>query len=1194
MYHYLINDLKISSRLTTAFAFLLLLVVLLGGLALESTITLNALMKRISDHPLTVIYEAQQAKNNVLTIQRDMLALTHAEHTENTTALISDIQKVDQELDNHLAIVRSQYLGSTEDITQLTQALNDWRRLLKETVAQVQAGSSAEIITKIVPEQQRYSAAAETKFQDILTFAHAKAKSLREAADTEKERVITQLIAAMFGLVLLGTLITWFISRSITQPLEQLRQRMTALASGDLSVEIPFQEGSSELTAIARAVQVFKEAVENLESQRWIKTTISEISTLLQSTTTPLDFARLAINELVPKMGGGAGVFYLWDDASESLQLLGSYGFKKRRHLATTFKLGEGLVGQCALEHAPIILTEVPDDYARITSGIGEAPPRTILVAPILVKDKVLAVIEIGSFVPFTSQQQLMLDEVLPIIALNLEVLERNNRTRMLLEQTQQQAEELGASEEELRNQSDQLQIVNEELRHKSDNLQQQSEELRASEEELRAANDELEEKSRGLEEQAKLLEKARAESEQRALERDTASRYKSEFLANMSHELRTPLNSLLILARALHDNEEGNLTEDQIESAGIIHESGTSLLRLINDILDLSKVEAGKMQIAATDIDLDSFSNSLLQHFSPLAQTNGLTLTVNKAADVPKYLHSDRGKLDQIINNLLGNALKFTEQGSVGVNIKHPTEATLIGINLTPAEAIAIEITDTGIGIPTNKIDSIFHAFEQVDGSSSRPYGGTGLGLTISRRLAQFLGGDIQVASHLGKGSTFTLLLPLTLQNAITKPTATPSQRLTLSVPTSTPSLSTGYHDDADNIMPDDETILIIEDDTNFAKIVCDISRKRGFKCLLAEDGVIGLELAKHYRPTGIVLDVDLPRMDGWTVMERLKEQPETRHIPVHFMSATDSQHRGMAMGAVGYFTKPISKEQIESAFQRIRHFAASGNRKILLVDDDVATQKAVTVLLNNTDVNITTETTGTAALKRLENGEQFDCLILDLGLPDISGLSLLEACTHKQLIMPPVIVYSGRDLSEPETLALREYTDSIVIKGARSPERLLDEVTLFLHSVHHNQAASQLSISQPLHDKEARIADRTVLVVDDDMRNTFALSKVLRAKGLNVLMAQDGLKALSQLAEKPEIDLVLMDIMMPGMDGYTTIQEIRKQAQFQKLPVIALTAKAMLGDRDKCLAAGADDYLSKPVDIDDLMAMIRHYLLS
>ena len=1201
MYQFLINDLKISSRLSLGFGLLLILVVLLGGLALQSIVNLTTFMNRINDHPLLVIDEAQQAKTNVVTVQRDIRELTRANRQEDPETLMRNIGRMDQELDAHLEVVRSQYLGPADDVNQLTRALSNWRRLRDETLALERAGGSADAIAKIEPERLTYSLQTENKFQDILNFARAKAKSLREDADAEKQLAIKRLTMVMAVLVIIGILGTRLITRSITQPLEVLRRRMSDLAAGNLAVEIPFRDGKSELTDIALAVQVFKESAGKLESQRWLKSSLSQLSTLLQSATTTLDLFQQTIDALVPQLGGGAGVFYLWNEADEHLELLASYGLKKRRHLAASFKLGESLVGQCALEHKTIILTEVPDDYARIVSGIGEAPPRTVLVAPVVSKDKVLAVIEIGSFLPFTIRQQALIDEVLPIIALNLEILERNNRTHTLLQQTQRQAEELRASEEELRSQSEQLRFANDELLLKTDKLQQQAEELRASEEELRAqreqlqaSNDDLEEKSRGLEEQAKLLEQARAESDKRALERDTASRYKSEFLANMSHELRTPLNSLLILARSLRDNEEGNLTDDQVESAEVIHESGSSLLRLINDILDLSKVEAGKMEIAGTDIDLEQFTSSLLQRFRLLAEAKGLSLSVTTAPDIPKFIHGDVGKLDQIINNLLGNSIKFTEKGSVNVCIKRPeTTEALAGTGLSLSDAIAVEVSDSGIGIPADKLESVFRAFEQVDGSSSRAYGGTGLGLTISRRLAQFLGGDIAVASSEGQGSIFTLILPLVPETASRKPSAAYPQQT--AEPIMAPVAFTGQKkvdDDRDSIMPKDETILVIEDDEVFAKIVRDISRKRGFKCLVAEDGRVGLDLAKRYRPTGIVLDVGLPQMDGWTVMEQLKQQPETRHIPVHFMSATDSGQRGLEMGAVGYFTKPVSKEQIETAFERIRHFSMSNERRVLLVDDDLGTHKAVTVLLENANVEIISEKTGEGALTRLESGEQFDCMILDLGLPGINGLSLLEECTHKHLPMPPVIVYSGRDLSEQDTLALREYTDSIVIKGARSPERLLDEVTLFLHSVHSSLPASQQQMLRKQHHKEEGLAEHSVLIVDDDMRNTFALSKVLRAKGLNVLMAQDGVKALSQLNERPEIDLVLMDIMMPGMDGYEAIGEIRKQQRFKTLPIIALTAKAMLGDREKCLAVGANDYLSKPVDIDDLMVMMRQCL--
>lgn len=1213
MYQFLVNNLKISSRLFIGFGIVLLLVGILGGIALQHVLALSSLMNRIADHPLRVIDETQQAVINIVTIQRDIRDLIRGDRLINTEEVSRNIAQMDRELEGHLQVIRSQYLGPSEDVAEAMRALENWRKIRDQTLA-LYAEGKLEAIDKILPERRRYATETQSQFQDILDFARGKAKSLREAADTEKDKAIVRLASIMAGLIILGILIAWLITRSIRAPLETLRLRMVTLAAGDLSVEIPYREGSSELTAMAQAVQVFKEASTKLENQRWVKSTLSRISTTLQSATTLLDFAQQAIGSLVPELGGGAGVFYCWNDASQSLDLLGSYGLKKRRHLQTRFKPGEGLVGQAALERSTIILTEVPDDYARIVSGIGEAPPRTVLVAPVLSKGKVLAVIEIGSFLPFSDEQQALIDEVLPILALNLEIMERNNRTLVLLDQTQQQTEELRASEEELRAQSDQLQTANEELRLKSDALQQQAEELRASEEELRAqreelqaANEELEEKGQGLEEQARLLEEARSDAEKRALERDTASRYKSEFLANMSHELRTPLNSLLILARSLRDNEEGNLSADQVESAGIIHESGASLLRLINDILDLSKVEAGKMEIAASDIQLDNFGTSLLQRFRLLAESKGLKLTVTTDADLPKKLRSDAGKLEQIVNNLLGNAIKFTEQGGVAVHIKRPGEtAILAGTGLAPEDAIEIEITDTGIGIPANKIDSIFQAFEQVDGSASRRYGGTGLGLTISRRLAQFLGGDIGVTSIAGKGSTFSLVLPQTLNSAARQPLPTvpatlpPAETPLAAVAAPATSIAPSrladeqkVADDRGHISPKDETILVIEDDENFAKIVRDLSRKRGFKCLVAEDGVIGLELAKRYRPTGIVLDIGLPRMDGWTVMEKLKQQPETRHIPVHFMSATDSGQRGLEMGAVGYFTKPVSKEQIESAFERIRHFSNSSNRRILLVDDDPGTRKAVNTLLANQDVEIVEENNGEGALSRLQSGEQFDCMILDLTLPGISGVSLLEECTRKQLVLPPVIVYSGRDLSEEDTLALREYTDSIVIKGARSPERLLDEVTLFLHSVQASLPAPQQQLLRKPQQKVEGISGRNVLIVDDDMRNTFALSKVLRGKGLNVLMAQDGLKALSQLEEKP-VDLVLMDIMMPGMDGYTAIRKIREQARFQSLPIIALTAKAMVGDREKCLEAGANDYLSKPIDIDDLMTMMHRCLFS
>ncbi len=1202
------DKLKISTRLLAGFGLLLALTAIMGAMAYSGIANLSALLGDITDHPFQVIDRAERLKANVVAMDRDMLALLHGSGAETVAQNVVRIRDLEQRDRTHLAVIRQMYLGPREDLSRLALALDALSAQRELAIALRQGGRPAEALAAMQPGGDPPQVQVERELQKILAFARDKAAALQAQSDAARERAVTALLATMAGLLLLGLLSAWLISRSITRPMESLRQRMAALAAGDLSVEVPYQDGASELAAIANTVQAFKDAAIKLQGQRWVKSSAAELSRAMQTATSKLDFAEALIGGLTPLCAGGVGIFYQANEAEDGLEILASYGLKKRRSLHTAFKLGEGLVGQAALERKSILLTDVPDDYARITTGAGEAAPRQILVAPVTSQGRVLALVEIGSFQPFTADQEALIDELLPIIALNLEVLERNRRTRELLAQTQQQTEELRASEEELRAQSEQLQGTNEELRQKSLSLQEQTEELRASEEELRAqreelqaANEELEEKGRGLEEQAVLLEKARTDADTRALERDTASRYKSEFLSNMSHELRTPLNSLLILARSLRDNDEGHLNADEVDSASIIYDSGTTLLRLINDILDLSKVEAGKMEVAASNIALEDLASSLRKRFRLMAESKGLEYRVEVEAGLPPAIRSDSGKVDQILNNLVGNAIKFTEQGSIRVLLKAPLPSDrLQAIGLAPAQAVEVEITDTGIGIPDYMAESIFNAFEQVDGTASRRYGGTGLGLTISRRLAQLLGGDVFVRSAEGAGSTFTLILPRAAgaEQKAGLASAEPPAAAALPPMTSVPGsgldgiAAPGMDDDRLTISPRDETILVIEDDPSFARIVRDLSRRRGYKCLVAGDGVRGLDLARRYLPTGIVLDIGLPGMDGWSVMEQLKGDPATRHIPVHFMSATDSSLRGLGMGAVGYLTKPVSREQIEGAFERIRHFGAASVRRLLLIEDDAGARKSVKLMLGDIDAEIVEEDSGEGALARLRRGEKFDCMILDLGLPGISGLNLLEQCTRENLLVPPVVVYSGRDLSDQDTLSLKEYTDSVVIKGARSPERLVDEVTLFLHSVHSALPAVQqkaLHSASAAGSAEDGLAGRSVLVVDDDMRNAFALSKVLRAKGFKVLMAQDGQKALSQLNDTPEVDAVLMDIMMPGMDGYTAIREIRKQGRFKALPVIALTAKAMIGDREKCIEAGASDYLSKPIDIDALLDMLR-----
>ncbi|MDB5987181.1 MAG: histidine kinase, partial [Nevskia sp.] len=1015
--------------------------------------------------------------------------------------------------------------------------------------------------------------------------------------DTVEASRMTTLIALLLDFVF-GALGLYMVSRLLTRPIRELTQLMTRLAAHDHSIEVPQQARKDEIGAIARALQVFKQMSIETFNHSWVKSNVAEVSSQLQAAQTPRAFASSLVSTAAPRLGCGLAVFYLYREDLHQLERLGSYGGLELDVRHAYIELGEGLVGQCAVERKPIVLTAVPTDYFRIESGLGEAVPRSVILLPVLNNERLLGVIELASFAPFSAVHQRFLDELLPILALSLENLLRAARTQQLLEETQAQAEELQSSEEALRVQQEELRATNDALHANTTELEAQSARLRASEEalrvqteELQASNEELREKGERLNEQKVVQEALQLETQAKADELGRASQYKSEFLANMSHELRTPLNSLLILSRGLADNEDGNLTEEQIESSRIIYESGSNLLRLINDILDLSKVEAGKMEVVDEEMPLDAFAASLMRNFRHVAKEKGLEFSVEIEPGLPPSLHTDAGKLDQVVGNLLSNAFKFTRAGAVRVQIARPPATIKLPDGLSAQNSVAIAVQDSGIGIPIDKFRKIFQAFEQVDAGTSRQYGGTGLGLSISRGMTRLLGGDILIESEAGKGSTFTLVLPerMSVSTAVAPMPAAIAPAPTVAKLAVAPSARPGLQpvaafiaDDREQIAADDTVILVIEDDPAFQRILGDMIRRKGFKVLAASDGESGLELANHYKPTGVLLDVMLPGIDGWTVMDRLKTDVGTRHIPVHFISALDEHGRGLGMGAVGFLTKPVSRDAIGKAFERLLHFAPGTPRRVLVVDDDAGARTAVRKLVADSYIECLEAASGEDALARLESTE-IDCIILDLGLPGMDGFEFLERASALGPV-PPVVVYSGRELTREENLRLRQYTDSIVIKGARSPERLLDEVSLFLHSIRARPAAPTAP-----REIDPQLSGRTALIVDDDMRNIFALSKALRSKGLKVLMAQDGHKALKQLADNPEIAIVLMDIMMPGMDGYETTREIRKLPQVRDLPIIALTAKAMRGDREKCLEAGANDYLSKPIDIDKLLSMMR-----
>jgi CheY-like chemotaxis protein/signal transduction histidine kinase len=875
-------------------------------------------------------------------------------------------------------------------------------------------------------------------------------------------------------------------------------------------------------------------------------------------------------------------------DKDSRLGMIASYGYRSSRKLPTSFLPGEGLVGQCAIEKQRIWLTNVPRDYIQVSSGLGAAPPTNIVVLPILFEQQVKAVIEIASLDRFTETHLSFLDQLMESIGVVLNTIEANSRTESLLTQSQSLAQE--------------LQQTNLELAEKARLLSEQ--------------NIEVERKNREVE-QAKLA------LEEKAKQLALSSKYKSEFLANMSHELRTPLNSLLILAQQLSDNPDGNLSERQVEFAKTIYGSGSDLLTLINDILDLSKIESGTVTLEVSECRFRVLRGYVERTFRHMAEAKNLGFSVDLAENLPIAMMTDTTRMQQILKNLLSNAFKFTSHGQVSLNIglagsgwtsDHP--------HLAQADAVlAFSVTDTGVGIPSDKLQLIFEAFQQADGSTARKYGGTGLGLSISRELARLLGGEIRVESVVGVGSTFTLYLPYNRagfvnldlpRQALSAPQApavttnvvyTDAQALAVIDDVEVERMEILGHempvveyeaayDDRSLVSPGEASVLIVEDDSRFAKVVLDYAREKNFKGIVTHQGDAVLTLARDYLPAAILLDIDLPDVDGFTVLDRLKRDPSTRHIPVHVISSLKERERALRQGAISYLHKPVSRERLQEEFTRIQNFLVRGKRSLLVVEDDQQQRDAIVSLLGATDVHIVAVTTGKDALDALKSS-QFDCMVLDLTLPDINGFELLDQIgDDANLRELPVVVYTAKELNRKEVTRLKRIAKTIVVKDARSPERLLDETALFLHRAHADLPEMQRRMLDEIQAADSGLAGRKVLIVDDDLRNIFALSSVLERQKMKVSFAENGRDGIEVLEQDPSIEIVLMDIMMPEMDGYDTMRAIRSVPKFKTLPIVTLTAKAMKGDRDKCIAAGASDYITKPVDVAQLLSLMRVWL--
>ena len=988
------------------------------------------------------------------------------------------------------------------------------------------------------------------------------------------------------------------LARNTKKQAELARQ----LGTGDFSIEvIP----KSDKDILGNALMELKKNLESFDQEikekMWSKTQVANLINLTQDTQNIHQLLSSVINEMANVLEAGYGAIFVNDKTAKGdivkYKLQASYAYKERKGLSNEFKVGEGVIGQCALEKQIIIISDIPDNYVKITSGLGESKPDIIIAIPIKYQEKVLGVMEFALFGELSESKKDIIEEFSKTLGVNINNLESHVETQRLLKESKELADELQAQQEELRLTNDELNAKTRVLRDSEEELKTQSEELQAANEELEEKTERLEQRNRDIDKKNKEIEKAKEEVEQRARDLALASKYKSEFLANMSHELRTPLNSLLILSKSLSQNKKGNLDSQQVEAATVINKGGQDLLRLINDILDLSKVEAGKLHVDVHQFSLKNMINEIQQQFEPIVQEKGIKLNISFDGHVNELIQTDEQRLSQILKNLFSNAIKFTSEGSVSLFVEQDK------IN---SDMINFRVIDTGIGIPSAKQKEIFEAFQQADGSTSRKYGGTGLGLAISKAMAELLGGTITIYSEEGKGSTFTLSIKSKHQGFSNDESGQefipPNIDMNVThnqspVPIITDSSQDIVKNESQSIPKDDrnkrnqKSILIIEDDSDFRNILVQSAREKGFKTLSAPDGATGLLLAKKECPKAIILDLGLPDMDGKKVLEKIKQDEALCNIPVHIISGREQDSDMFQKGAIGFLSKPATEESLQAAFEKIESFIDNKIQRILIIEDDPFNQLAIQTVIASNKVDFDTVTTAEDGYKNITH-KQYDCIILDLNLPDYSGLELLKKCKASVSHMPPVIINTGGDLTEQEYQELQKFSSTIVVKGVDSSERLLDEISLFLHSVKSKIPEEVIEKPKMIVKSDEVLSGRKILLVDDDMRNVFALSSVLEDYGLEISIASNGKVALEKLNEIDDIDLVLMDIMMPVMDGYEAISKIRAQKKYETLPIVALTAKAMSGDKEKCLSSGASDYITKPVDENKLISMLKVWM--
>ena len=1109
-------------------------------------------------------------------------ALNWVEHTEKVIGNATEISKLSSDMETGM---RGFLITNDENFLapylvagpRITQQLNELAQLVEDNPPQVDR------VRKAGVAQSQWE-----KFADEMITRRRQNIDFTDLIKSGRGKILTDEVRRQFKdildveRVLLKERNDY--SRALTQWSVVLYLIFSLVVGGMLALF-----GRRELMRLSSsyAVALHQQEEHNafLAHQGWLRSGQSELSEKSAGHNTVRPLSEAVLDYVARRLEASVGALYIRDEQG-ALRRSGTYGFPPDEQIGMVFRGAESLVGQAGQENRVIALADVPRDYIKINSGLGESSPRNLLIAPFSHEGKVNGVIEIGFLHSITARDREFLQLIGEAVGASVNAALYRQRLQEVLSETQALNEELQVQQEELR-------TANEELEEQSRALEASQSSLENQQAELEQTNDQLAEQALNLDTKNLALIDAQELLRQRAVELERSSRYKSEFLANMSHELRTPLNSSLILAKLLADNSAGNLNAEQIRFAQTIYSAGNDLLHLINDILDISKVEAGKLELVVEDLPLRRVVDNLGHTFGPMAKQKQLAFSATVEPNVPLTIHTDRQRLEQVLKNLLSNAVKFTESGAVSLTVSS-----------VDGDWIRFAVKDSGIGIAPDQQDKIFDAFHQADGTTSRRFGGTGLGLSISRDLTALLGGKVDVTSTPGEGSVFTLTLPANIDaGAANVPVDTPAPRAAApmqlapsqavpAAPVVKEQTHVSFADDRDKLVTGRRTVLVIEDEAAFARILYDLAHDLDYRCLVALTAGEGLELAVSHTPDAILLDMRLPDRSGLSVLQLLKDSPETRHIPVHVVSSADNAGEALHLGAIGYALKPASRSDLEAVFRKLEEKSAQKIKRVLVVEDDERQRESVMALIADADVEISAVGTGGEALKLLAS-ELFDCMVIDLKLPDMMGNELLQRMSQEEICsFPPVIVYTGRNLTRDEEADLLKYSRSIIIKGARSPERLLDEVTLFLHKVESELSSERQTMLKTVRGRDRVFDGRTILLVDDDVRNVFALTAALEQRGAKIVVGRNGFEAIARLDEVDAVDLVLMDVMMPGMDGLEATRRIRADGRFNRLPIIAITAKAMKDDQEQCLAAGANDYLAKPIDLTRLYSLLRVWM--